>query len=120
MMFLYHKDIETKNRKVTYMGHHFFSSGWMSQLMGGGQRGPSMLGGFSLFRTIGILLFLFLIYYVFIKKRKESVQPNNIEETALEILQKEFARGNISEDEFLIKKSYLGFPENRSKKNRRN
>lgn len=92
----------------------------MGQLMGWGQRGPSMMGGYPLFRTIGIILFLILIYYLLIKKKQVPVQPNQMEETPLEILEKEFAKGNISEDEFLRKKSYLGFPENRSKKNRRN
>lgn len=102
------------------MGHHFFSSGWMNQLMGRGHSGFSMMGIFLIFKLIGVVLFLFLIFYLLIKKKQEPVQPIYTEETALEILEKEFARGNISEDEFLIRKSYLGFPENRSKKNRRN
>ncbi len=76
--------------------------------------------GFSLiFRMIGIILLLLFIFHFLIKKRQESVQPIQMEETPLELLEKEFAKGNISEDEFLRKKSYLGFPEYRSKEKRR-
>lgn len=74
--------------------------------------GSGMLGGFSI---IPMLFWGFVIYYFFIKPNGHNCKPVNIKKaieypinlSPMEILDRSFALGEISETEYLRKKDLL-------------
>lgn len=63
-------------------------------------------GGFMWLWLLLIILVAILIFMLLFKK-SDSIQSNRSEKSALDILEKRFARGEISEDEFKSMKKTL-------------
>ncbi len=67
-------------------------------MMAGGYYG--MGGGFMwLFPLIGLGIFLYVIYMIFSRTNSNNNFKGN-DESALEVLKKRYARGNITKEEF--------------------
>ena len=74
-----------------------------------------MFGGGMLFGGLGmilvwaipVLLIFALVKYLLAKPRQDGHPPSAHQETALEILQKAYARGDISREEYLAKRDDL-------------
>ena len=75
------------------------------QRFGGyGMHGYGM-GFMGIFWILLLILFVLVIWKLFSNSQKTN--PTSNEDTALELLKKEFAKGNITEEEFERKKRLL-------------
>ncbi len=74
-----------------------------------GRNGVNNFFGGMNFMMIGFLILtVFIVYYLFKDKNINSnINSNSNEQSPMEILEKEFARGKISKDEFIEKKEIL-------------
>lgn len=68
-----------------------------------------MQGGMGSMMGLGLvwIILLIVIVYFIIKLLSNGTNSRGGRETPLEILQKEFAQGNISEEEYLKRKKHL-------------
>lgn len=71
---------------------------------GYGMHGYGM-GFMGIFWILLLILFVLVIWKLFSNSQKTN--PTSNEDTALELLKKEFAKGNITEEEFERKKRLL-------------
>ncbi|UJF16586.1 SHOCT domain-containing protein (plasmid) [Jeotgalibaca sp. MA1X17-3] len=70
------------------------------------QGGMGSMGGMMLMGLFWLIIFIVIVYLV-IKVLSNKTGSSIREETPLDILQKEFAKGNITEEEYLSRKKYI-------------
>jgi len=88
-------------------------SGW--QVGGWGMMGPGMMGGFGWWWLMPILMVLFLILGIWavvalvrgVSQPRDSDSGSSRPDSALEVLRKRYARGEISKEEYEEKKKDL-------------
>ena len=88
-------------------------SGW--QVGGWGMMGPGMMGGFGWWWLMPILMVLFLILGIWavvalvrgVSQPSDSDSGSSRPDSALEVLRKRYARGEISKEEYEEKKKDL-------------
>lgn len=72
-----------------------------------GWDGGGFMGIGMLFWGIILILLIALVIYAIIILSSNKRDSKQDKETALDILEKEFARGNITEEEFIKRKKHL-------------
>ncbi len=90
----------------------FFGLIWGEQYGGWGMMGPGMMGGFGMMGFmaiiwIGILGLIIWAVVTAVRRPGEPGNPNQPTDTALEILKRRYARGEINKEEFEDKKKDL-------------
>lgn len=85
---------------------------WGGQYEGWGMMGPGMMGGFGAMGLmsiiwIGILGLIIWAVVTAVRRPGESGNPNQPADSALEILKRRYARGEIDKEEFEAKKKDL-------------
>ena len=68
-----------------------------------------MQGGMGSMMFMGIfwIILVIIVVYLFIKLVSDKTNRTVEKETPLEVLQKEFAKGNLTEEEYLKRKKHL-------------
>ena len=89
-----------------------FGTIWGGQYGGWGMMGPGMMGGFGTMGFmaviwIGVLGLLIWAVVAAVRRPGESGSLNQPADSALEILKKRYARGEINQEEFEAKKKDL-------------
>lgn len=63
--------------------------------------------GYMMFMGIFWIILVIIVVYLFIKLVSDKGNRMVEKETPLEVLQKEFAKGNLTEEEYLKRKKHL-------------
>ena len=75
---------------------------------GRGFYGAGSCGFFGPMMMIGVVILIFIIVYLLLKSNKSKSSESRIDDSnALAILKEKFAKGDITEEEYLNKKNIL-------------
>ncbi len=64
----------------------------------------NFFGGVNIMMIGFVILTIIFVYYLF---KDKNINVNSKEQSSMEILEKEFAKGNISKEEFIERKELL-------------
>lgn len=77
-------------------------------MFGRGFYGAGSCGFFGPMMMIGVVILIFIIVYLLLKSNKSKSSESRIDDSnALAILKEKFAKGDITEEEYLNKKNIL-------------